>query len=68
MPMRDARAVEFEIAKYICPKSKTPVPLLADRSLAFVHWPVVVKNCASCGAGHRLELADVQHPPVYGYK
>jgi len=68
MPMQDARVVEFEIAKYICPKSNTPVPLFASRPLAFVHWPVVVKNCVSCGMDHVLELSDVQHPPVYGYE
>jgi hypothetical protein len=68
MPMQDARAEEYEIAKYICPKSKTTVPLVASRPLAFIHWPVVVKNCARCGTDHVLELADVQHPPVYGYE
>jgi len=68
MPIQDARVVEFEIAKYICPKSKAPVPLLASRPLAFVHWPVVVKNCASCGMDHVLDLSDVQHPPIYGYE
>jgi len=41
---------------------------MASRPLAFVHWPVVVKSCAICGTDHVLELADVQHPPVYGYE
>jgi len=68
MSMHDTPVVEFEIAKYICPKSKTPVQLMASHPLAFVHWPVVVKNCVSCGTDHLLELSDVQHPPVYGYE
>ena len=68
MPMQDARVVEFEIAKYICPKTQASVSLKASRPLAFVHWPVAVKNYTCCGMDHVLELADVQHPPVYGYE
>lgn len=68
MDTRDAREVEFEIGRYVCPTTKLMVPLMASQPLAFVHWPMAVKSCPGCGREHVLALADVQHPPVYGYE
>lgn len=66
MPLRKPQ--EFEIGKYLCPKTKSPVPLMAPCSLAFVEWPVVVAQCAACGERHVLECEDVEHSPVFGYE
>lgn len=68
MQRRGAAAVDFEIGRFICPNTKSPVPLKAVQPLAFIHWPMVVRNCPGCGQEHELELKDVQHPPVYGYE
>jgi hypothetical protein len=68
MRPRQASAPEFEIGRYICPTAKREAALKASEPLAFVHWPLVVKNCSVCGRKHKLELRDVQHPPVYGYE
>jgi hypothetical protein len=56
------------IGKYVCPNSGALVPLVADEPLAFIHWPMVVEKCSSCGKQHVLQLTDVEHPPVYGYE
>ena len=68
MPTQDAPAPEFEVAKYVCPNSQLLLPLMASQPLVFVHWPLVVKACPSCGGEHVLNLPDVQHPPIYGYE
>ena len=65
---QSARPVALVIGKYVCPISRALVPLQAKQPLAFIHWPVVVEKCASCGQEHVLQLTDVQHPPVYGYE
>lgn len=68
--MRAAKAelVEFEIGRYVCPKTKALVPLKSARPLAFVEWPVTIKNCPDCGGEHLLQCEDLQHPPVFGYE
>lgn len=66
MPLR--KPVEFEIGIYICPKAKTPVPLTAPCTLAYVEWPVVVENCAACGERHLLQCEDLHHQPFFGYE
>ncbi len=68
MQQQNARPGALVIGKYVCPNSRTLVPLMADEPLAFIHWPVVVEKCAGCGQEHVLRLTDVQHPPVYGYE
>jgi len=65
MPLR-VDQVEFEIGKFLRPVTKVEAPLKASHPLAFVHWPVVVKPCPKCGQEHEINLADVQHLPVYG--
>lgn len=59
---------ELEIGKFVCPATKATVPLKAAQPLAFLRWPVTVQRCPSCGETHELNLADRQHPPVYGYE
>lgn len=68
--MRAAKAEisEFEVGKYVCPKSKQPVPLMASQSLAYLDWPVVVEPCRDCSEKHILQCEDVLHPPVFGYE
>lgn len=68
--MRAAKAVpvEFEIGRYICPKTKAPVPLKSSCPLAFMEWPVTISNCPECGQEHVLQCEDLQHPPVFGYE
>lgn len=68
MQAHGARSAEFEVGKYVCPGCKRLMPLMASEPLVFLHWPVVVKCCPGCGSEHKLELADVRHPPVYGYE
>jgi hypothetical protein len=68
MQPQSARPAELVIGKYVCPRSNSLVPLRAGQPLAFIHWPVVVKKCASCGQEHVLRMTDVQHPPIYGYE
>ena len=68
MHAHDAPGAEFEVGKYVCPSSRLLMPLKASQPLVFLHWPIVVKGCPGCGLEHKLELADVQHPPVYGYE
>jgi len=60
--------LESEVGRFICPNTHQPVPLLAAQSLAFIHWPMVVRNCPACGRKHTVELRDVEHLPVYGYE
>ena len=59
---------EFDIGRFICPNVNKPAQLKAAQSVAFIHWPLLVKRCPACGQQHTLELKDVQHPPVYGYE
>lgn len=68
MRPREEPVAEFEIGRYFCPTTKRETTLKAREPLAFVHWPLVVKKCSVCGRQHKLELRDVQHPPVYGYE
>ena len=68
MQQQSAHPAELVIGKYVCPNSGALVPLHAGQPLAFIHWPVVVEKCSSCGQEHVLQLTDVQHPPVYGYE
>lgn len=60
--------VEHEVGKFVCPKTKLPVPLLTHCPFTAVEWPVVVEHCAECGGRHVLECEDVLHPPVFGYE
>jgi hypothetical protein len=68
MGAQRAYPAEFEIGRFFCPNSKSWVSLTSTVPLAFVHWPMVVECCPDCGLEHVLNLADVQHPPVYGYE
>jgi len=68
MGMPKASLVEHEIGKFICPKTKLPVPLLAHCPLTAVEWPVTVEKCPDCGQPHSLQSEDVLHPPVFGYE
>ena len=68
MGMPKASLVEHEIGKFICPKTKLPVPLLSYTPLSGVAWPVVIDKCADCGEKHVVESEDVLHPPVFGYE
>lgn len=68
MSAHGTRLGEFEIGKFVCPTTKARVPLMGHQSLAFLHWPVTVEKCPDCGETHVLNLADVQHPPIYGYE
>jgi hypothetical protein len=66
MTNEGAKHQEYQIGTYTCPKTKAQVPLMDARSMAFIHWPLEVKQCASCGEEHKLESTDVLRPPVYG--
>lgn len=68
MDKQKPSVVETEIGRFICPKTKSSVPLKAAQPLAFIRWPVVVRNCPACGRKHEIELKDVEHLPVYGYE
>jgi hypothetical protein len=66
MPKRNAALTEFEVGKYVCPKTKCPAPLMATSSFAYIEWPFVVERCASCGERHVLCSEEVLHAPVFG--
>jgi hypothetical protein len=68
MPARETTLAEFKVGTYICPKTKSTLPLKATRPLPFLEWPIVVERCADCGEKHVLECEDVQHPPAFGYE
>jgi hypothetical protein len=68
MGLPKAKPVEHEIGKYICPKTKLPVPLLSYTPLSGVAWPMVIDRCPECGQKHAIESQDVLHPPVFGYE
>ena len=61
-------APEFEVGKYVCPKTKHLVPLMAPCSFAYIHWPFVVEHCLACGEKHVFECEEVEHVPVFGYE
>lgn len=66
MSIPEASKSEHEVGTYACPRTQQQVPLMSTQSLAFIHWPVEVKECKSCGESHILSAADVLHPPIYG--
>jgi hypothetical protein len=57
---------EFEVGKYLCPKTKSLAPLMASTSFAYLEWPFVVERCAECGERHVLGCEEVLHSPVFG--
>ena len=59
---------EFEIGKYVCPVTKSLVPLIATQPWTIMDWPVTVKACPSCGGAHLVELDELRHPPLFGYE
>ena len=68
MPKHETALTEFEVGKYVCPKTKRPAPLLASCSFACLKWPHVVEHCPECGEKHVLCCEDVLHAPVFGYE
>lgn len=68
MQEKAAAAVQFVVGRFVCPNTKSSVPLKACQPLAFIHWPLQLESCPSCGQEHALQLTEVQHPPVYGYE
>lgn len=68
MPKPSAVATEFEVGKYVCPKTKLLAPLMATSSFASLEWPYVVEHCPECGERHVLCCEDVLHAPVFGYE
>lgn len=68
MVAEKTKVAEFSVGQYVCPKTKSQVPLKVSRPLAFIEWPVVVTKCASCGEQHVLHSDDVYHWPVFGYE
>lgn len=63
-----ATVTEFEIGKFICPATKSLVPLIATRPWAVLDWPVKVTACPSCGGDHLIALDELRHPPLFGYE
>jgi hypothetical protein len=61
-------AHEFTVGWYICPQTKTSVPLRMTHALAQTEWPVVIEKCEGCQQRHVLHFEDVCHPPAYGYE
>lgn len=59
---------EFTVGWYVCPQTKSPVPLRMSHPLAQAEWPVVIEMCHDCGQRHVLCCEDIHHPPVYGYE
>jgi hypothetical protein len=59
---------ETEIGRFVCPCTHLSVPVRAGQPIGYIHWPLVIKICPSCGRKHTLELKDVEHPPVCGYE
>jgi len=66
MPKPKAVVPEFEVGKYVCPRTKCPASLMATCSFAYLEWPVVVERCESCGERHVLGSEEVLHAPVFG--
>jgi hypothetical protein len=59
---------EFEIGKFVCPVTKSLVPLIAHRPWTLLDWPVTVKACPNCGGEHVVTLDELRHPPLFGYE
>ncbi len=64
--MAEPKTAECQVGQFKCPNTRTLVPLMSSQAFAFLHWPVLVERCPSCGERHQLEVTDVEHPPVYG--
>jgi len=54
------------VGTYTCPRTQEQVVLMSSQSLAFIHWPIKISVCKSCGESHTLHAAEVLHPPIYG--
>jgi hypothetical protein len=61
-------AIEFEVGKFVCPRTKALVPLRAVCAFDHLTWPLVVEKCPDCGEKHVLLCEEVLHPPLYGYE
>ncbi len=59
---------QHEIGSYTCPNTGKCLPLLSLQESQQTEWPVVVKQCASCGQTHVVRRQDVARPPVFGYE
>lgn len=68
MPRHEPPCVAFEVGTFVCPKTRTRVPLSATHSVSDLQWPVVVERCPACGERHTVEYNDLRHPPVFGYE
>jgi len=68
MSAEKAALAEFRVGTYVCPRTSSPVPLMATCSTPFLKWPVVVEKCSACGETHTLRSEDVEHPPTFGYE
>lgn len=68
MGLPKPKVMQFEVGKYICPNTKSPVPLMSSCPLAFMEWPVVVEKCPDCKQKHVLHCEDLHHQPVFGYE
>ena len=68
MPEEKAELVVFQVGTFVCPNTKTAVPLMASHALPFLQWPVLVERCPGCEQRHVVSCEDVQHPPAFGYE
>lgn len=66
--LANAEVSLYEVGLFICPNTKTAVPLMAPRALPYLEWPFKVEKCPSCAQSHVLCCEDVQHPPSFGYE
>lgn len=68
MPPAKPVTAEFEVGKYMCPKTKSLAPLMAPCAFTYLEWPCVIEHCALCGERHVLHCEDVLHAPAFGYE
>jgi hypothetical protein len=66
MTIPGTAGTQYEVGTYTCPVTQQQVPVMSTQSLAFIHWPLEITECASCGKPHTLNATDVLHPPIYG--
>jgi len=64
--MATPKRSEYPVGQFECPDTHALVPLMSPQAFGFLHWPIIIEHCPSCGQTHKLEASDVEHPPVYG--
>lgn len=68
MPVHLPETKEFEIGRFVCPKTHKSIPILGSQSVALTEWPILIQNCPACGGEHAVPIEELSHPPTFGYE